>query len=193
MNKELWREENELTDSKPRRPRTLASPASARGTLPAAPGPASRAPGRAPAAGIGIGGGGWDLRHHLCLFPPLPLLSTFCSIIARLLSLPFRLIGCGAASGEESGCPSAGSAPSASREKERPLPAGRSPADARTGRCALRFVPVEGKGEAGGGRGGTGALPIHLPGHLPGGRTEPRRENGAREEDIEEWKGASSS
>lgn len=38
----------------------------------------------------------------------------------------------------------------------------------------------------------TGALPNHLPGQLRGGRTEPRRENGAREEEIEEWKVASS-
>lgn len=95
-----------------------------------------------------------------------PLLSTFCSIIARLLSLPFRLIRCGAASGEGSGSPAAGSAPAAPREKERPLPARRSPADARTGRCALRFVSLEG-----GGRGRSGAFPIHLPGHLRGGRS----------------------
>lgn len=175
MNKELWREKNELTDSKPRRPRTLASPAPARGTLPAPPGPASRAPGRAPAAGIGLGGGGWDLRHRLCLFPPPPLLSTFCSIIARLLSLPVRLIRCGAASGEESGSPAASSAPAAPREKERPLPAGRSPADARTGRCALRFVPLEGTGQAGGGRGKDRSA-SHPPARPP-----PRRQEGAPE------------
>lgn len=123
-----------------------------------------------PPRGSGSGAeGGISGIVYASSLPPLP--STFCSIIARLLSLPFRLIRCGAASGEGSGSPAAGLAPAAPRENERPLPAGRSPADARTGRCALRFVSLEGWGEAGGGRGRSGALPIHLPGHLRGGRS----------------------
>lgn len=150
MNKELWREANELTDSKPSRPgcwqaqhlpveRCLRPPA-----LP----PAHL--GAPPPRGSGSGAeGGISGIVHVSSLPP-PLLSTFCSIIARLLSLPFRLIRCGAASGEGSGSPAAGSAPAATREKERPLPAGRSPADARTGRCALPSVPIQDRGEAGG-------------------------------------------
>lgn len=52
VNEELWREENELTNSRPSSPRTLARPAPARGRP---PGPAPRAPGRAPAQGWGWG------------------------------------------------------------------------------------------------------------------------------------------
>lgn len=102
---------------------------------------------------------------------PSPLLSTFCFIIARLLSLPFRLIRCGEASGEGSRSPTAGSAPAATREKERPLPAGRSPADARTGRCALRSVPSRAGARRAGGSRQDRRASHHPARHLRGGRT----------------------